>query len=235
MFQGAFQLLSGIQLLLATPSLRPILWKMLGLLTFLMLVLFTGVFFLFDFMMQAWLPQGQAWYWVILSWIIWTVSLLLAALTGIVGFAVVASAAVAPWLDTLAVRTEQLYGIHRPENTEPWWQQCGTALIHSVRPISILILWGALAFLLSFIPLVGQIAAAMIWSYASIHFLCFELMDTTATRQGWNYAQRKTQLKERRFFWLSFGGLGLFLMAIPMLNILVIPAAVVALSRPEKA
>jgi len=234
MLQGAFKLLSGIQLLLTTPSLRSLLWKMLGLLIFLMLILFAGVFFLFDFMMQTWLPEGQAWYWVILSWVIWTVSILLAALTGIVSFAAIASAAVAPWLDTLAVRTEHLYGIHRPENTAPWWQQCSTALIHSIRPISILILWGALALFLSLIPVIGQIAAVIIWTYASIHFLCFELMDTTATRQGWNFSQRKAQLKKHRLFWLSFGGLSMLLIAIPLLNILVIPAAVVGLSQPEK-
>lgn len=233
MLQGSFKLLSGIHLLLTTPSLRSLLWKMLGLLTFLMLALFTGVFFLFDMMMQVWLPEGDAWYWMILSWVVWAVSILLAALTGIVGFAAVASAAVAPWLDTLAVRTEKIFGIDRPENTAPWWKQCSIALVHSVRPISILILWGAVALFLSLIPVLGQIAAAIIWTYASIHFLCFELMDTTATRQGWSYAHRKTQLKERRFFWLSFGGLGMLLMVIPFLNILVIPAAVVALSRPD--
>ncbi len=231
MFQGSFKLLSGMHLLLTKPSLRSILWKMMGLLLLLMIVLFAGVFALFDVMMQTWLPEGQAWYWMILSWIIWGVSAILA---GIIGFAAVASAAVAPWLDSLAVRTEHLYGINHPENTDSWWQQCGTALLHSVRPISILIMWGILAFFLSFIPILGQIAAAMIWAYASIHFLCFELMDTTATRQGWNFAQRKAQLKERRFFWLSFGGLGILLMMIPFLNLLVIPAAVVALSQPNK-
>jgi len=234
MFQGVFTFLSGIHLLLTTASLRSILWKMLGLLTCLMVILFIGVFFLFDVMMQDWLPEGQAWYWQILSWIFWTVSIVLAVLTGIVGFTAVASAAVAPWLDALAVRTEHLYGIERPANTGTWWQQCSTALMHSIRPISILMLWGALALLLNLIPVIGQIAASVIWVYASIHFLCFELMDTTATRQGWNFAQRKAQLKERRMFWLTFGGFAMLCLAIPLLNILVIPAAVVGLSQAQK-
>lgn len=234
MFQGALKLLSGFHLLLTTASLRSVLWRMLGLLTALMALLLVGVFFLSDMMMQAWLPDGQTWYWMLLSWMVWTVSILLAVLTGIVGFAAVASAAVAPWLDILAVRTEQMHGIHRPENADAWWKQCSTALIHSIRPISILILWGMLAVLLSLIPVLGQIAAAAVWMYASIHFLCFELMDTTATRQGWSFSQRKAQLKEHRLFWLSFGGLAMLLMTIPLLNLLVIPAAVVALSQPNK-
>jgi len=234
MFQGVFTFLSGIHLLLTTASLRSILWKMLGLLTCLMVILFIGVFFLFDVMMQDWLPEGQAWYWQILSWIFWTVSIVLAVLTGIVGFTAVASAAVAPWLDALAVRTERLHGIDRPENTGTWWQQCSTSLMHSIRPISILMLWGALALVLNLIPVLGQIAASVIWVYASIHFLCFELMDTTATRQGWNFAQRKAQLKEKRMFWLTFGGLAMLCMVIPLLNILVIPAAVVGLSQAKK-
>ncbi|MDQ6991098.1 MAG: EI24 domain-containing protein [Mariprofundaceae bacterium] len=233
MFQGSFKLLSGIYLLLSKASLRAVLWKIIAFLAVLMIALLFAVFFLFDMMMQAWLPEGDAWYWIILSWLIWAISITLAGLTGIIGFTALASAAVAPWLDTLAVRTEHLYGIERSENAAPWWQQCSTALIHSLRPISILVIWGILAFVLSFIPILGPILAIIIWTYASIHFLCFELMDTTATRQNWNFEQRKAQLKEQPLFWLSFGGLAMVLMLVPMLNILIIPAAVVALSQPQ--
>ncbi|MDQ6995150.1 MAG: EI24 domain-containing protein [Mariprofundaceae bacterium] len=233
MFQGSFKLLSGIYLLLSKASLRVVLWKIVAFLAVLMIALLFAVFFLFDVMMQAWLPEGDAWYWLILSWLIWAISITLAGLTGIIGFTALASAAVAPWLDTLAVRTEHLYGIERAENTAPWWQQCSTAIIHSLRPISTLLMWGILAFVLSFIPILGPILAMIIWTYASIHFLCFELMDTTATRQNWNFEQRKAQLKERPLFWLSFGGLAMVLMLVPVLNILIIPAAVVALSQPQ--
>ncbi|MDQ6974763.1 MAG: EI24 domain-containing protein [Mariprofundaceae bacterium] len=233
MFQGSFKLLSGIRLLLSKAELRAILWKILALLTVLMLLLMASVFFLFDVMMQAWLPDGEVWYWVILSWVIWGITIIFTIFIGIIGLTALASAAVAPWLDNLAVRTEHMYGIARPENSAPWWKQCVTALIHSIRPSYILLIWGIAALIISIIPILGPIAAAIIWTYASIHFLCFELMDTTATRQGWNFTQRKTQLKARPFFWLGFGGLAMLLMLIPLMNILVIPAAVVALSQPE--
>ena len=233
MIQGAFQFLSGCKTLLLTPELRSILWRMLALLFALMMILLGVVFVLFDQMLLQWLPQDDAWYWMMLSWVIWVAALLISALVGITGFTIVASAAVAPWLDVLATRTERLHGIQRPENPESWGKQSLAALGHAIRPVSILMLWGMVALFLMFIPIIGPIAAGLVWLYASIIFLCFELMDTYATRQGMSYAQRKQSIERHRGFWLGFGGMCMLWMSIPFLNILVIPAAVVALSLPS--
>ena len=234
MIQGALQFLAGLLRLLRTEALRRILWRMIGLLLCLVFVLCIGTFFLFDQVLSQWVPADDAGYWFLLSWLIGVISVLASVFIGITGFTILASAAVAPWLDTLAVCNQRLHGIACPENHEPWWQQSITALIHSIRPVSILLAWGALAFLLFFIPLLGPIVSGIIWLYAGIIFLCFELMDTTATQRQMSYAQRKHNIQEQRMFWLGFGGMSMLWMSIPILNILVIPAAVVALSSPAK-
>jgi len=234
MIEGALTLLAGIRLLLSQATLRQLLWRMLALLSLLMLLLMAGVFFLADYAAHLWLPEGDAWYWIALSWIVWLIASLLAILTGVISFTALGSAAIAPWLDQLALRTELLHGIDLPENRSSWWQQSITALIHSIRPLGILLTWGCVALLLLWIPVIGQLAAMLIWGYAGIRFLCFELMDTSASRRGWNYAQRKAQIKQRSFFWLGFGGLAMAILAVPIVNLLVIPAAVVALSTPSK-
>jgi CysZ protein len=64
-----------------------------------------------------------------------------------------------------------------------------------------------------------------------VRFLSFELIDTTASRRGWDYAQRKAELIEKRWFYLGFAGLATLLMMVPIVNLLVIPAAVVGLSK----
>ena len=79
--------------------------------------------------------------------------------------------------------------------------------------------------------MVGQLLGTAIGKYAGIRFLCFELMDTTASRNNLKFPQRKALINERRFFWLGFGGLAMLMLLVPVLNLLVIPAAVVALSR----
>lgn len=230
MLQGALQLLAGLRLMLVTQTLRAVLWRMLGLLAVLMIVLIVAVFSLADYVAHLWLPNGDAWYWVLLSWLVWALAVLLAALSGVLSFTILGSAAIAPWLDVLVVRTESLRGHVSEENTSVWWQQCLTSLVNSLRPLLGLLGWGCVALLTFWIPVIGPILGSIIWTYAGIRFLCFELMDTTASRKNMIFSQRKAEMNEQRFFWLGFGGLAMLLLLVPLLNLLVIPAAVVALS-----
>jgi len=52
-----------------------------------------------------------------------------------------------------------------------------------------------------------------------------------ASRRGWDFKRRKQELGQRRFFYLGFGGMALGLMLVPVLNLFVLPAAAVGLSR----
>ena len=231
MVKGVSALLGGMRDLLLKAELRAVLWRMLGLLVVLMLLLVAGVFGLTDYLAHLWLPQGDAWYWQLLGFLVWIVAGLLAALTGIVGFTAVASAATAPWLDELAARTEKLHGQAGQESGKSWAMQIVEALGNSVRPLLGLLVFGVVALLLLWVPVIGQIAATLIWGYAGIRFLDYELMDTVASRRDWDFSQRKAALNERRLFWLSFGGLAMALMLVPLVNLLVLPAAVVGLTK----
>jgi len=233
MFEGGLKLLSGLRLMLSHKTLRAVLWRMIGLLAAFMLVLIFGVFELAQYVAQLWLPAGDTWYWAVVSWLVWALAIVLSILTGVVSFTVLGSAAIAPWLDTLAVRTEALHGQVSDEAAQSWLTLCLMSLSNSVRPLLSLLAWGIGALLVFWIPVIGQLLATVIWAYASIHFLCFELMDTTASRQGWDFAQRKNTIQQSRLFWLSFGGMAMLMMMIPILNLLVIPAAVVALSMSK--
>ena len=231
MIEGVAALLGGMRDLLANKDLKAVLWRMLALLALLMLLLMGGVFALTDYLAHLWLPTGDAWYWQILGFLVWIVAALFAALTGIVSFTALASAAVAPWLDELAARTEKLQGGEGQESGKSWPAQIVEALGNSIRPLFGLLVLGVLALVLLIIPLIGQIAATLIWGYAGIRFLNYELMDTVASRREWNFARRKQALKERRLFWLGFGGTAMALMLVPLVNLLVIPAAVVGLTK----
>lgn len=231
MIEGAFTLLAGLRMLLAQPSLRTVLWRMMGLLLVLMLLLTGGVFWLADYLAGLWLPQGDAWYWTLLSWLVWLLAGVLAALTGIVSFSVLASAAVAPWLDMLAVRTERLQGREVEESGKGWAALALESIGNSVRPLLGLLGMGAIAVVCLIVPVAGQLAATLIWGYAGVRFLNFELMDVPASRLQWDFTRRRQAMRERRFFYLGFGGTAMLLMLVPLLNLLVLPAAVVGLSR----
>lgn len=204
---------------------------MIALLFVLMLVSAGSAFFLTEYLAYLWLPSGDAWYWQVLSWVVWLLSAVLALAIGAVSFAALGSVAAAPWLDELVRRTERLTGKEVDAQDISWWQQVMNSLANSIRPLSGLLVWGAVALVLLFIPLIGQVAATIIWGYASICFLNYEFMDPVASRRGWDFKRRKQELGRRRFFYLGFGGMALGLMLVPVLNLFVLPAAVVGFSR----
>jgi len=235
MIKGALNLISGMQLLISERTLRAVLWRILVFLFVLMLLLTGGVYWLAEYMAHLWLPSGDAWYWQALAWVVWLLSVILALLIGVVSFTALGSVATAPWLDDLAVRTEALTGRKIDVHSASCWQQIVHSLVNSIRPLFGLLIWGCVALVLFFIPLIGQVAATVVWGYASIRFLNYELMDPVASRRGWDFKRRKQALGQRRFFYLGFGGMALGLMLVPVVNLFVLPAAVVGLSRKEEA
>jgi len=224
---GVLALLKGLQLLLARAELRAILWRMLALLLVLMVVISGSTFWLVDYVSAWWIPTGDAWYWQLLSWLAGVLAFVLAMICGVVSFVMLGSAASAPWLDDLAARTEALSGQVVREQQSGWMRLVTESLSNSIRPLFGLLVWGAAALLFFWLP---PLATAL-WTYGGIRFLSYELIDTPASRRGWDFHARKQKLADRRWFYLGFAGAAMVLMLVPLLNLLVIPAAVVGISR----
>jgi len=227
MIEGALILFSGLKLLLGRAELRAILWRMLALLLVLMLALSSLTFWLVDYVTAVWIPTGDAWYWQVLAWLAGILAFVLAVLCGAVSFVALGSAVSAPWLDDLAARTETLSGHTLHVQSPGAISLVMQSLANSVRPLFGLALWGAVALLFFWLPPL----ATAIWTYAAIRFLSYELIDSTASRRDWDFQVRKQHLLDRRWFYLGFSGVALLLLTIPLLNLLVIPAAVVGHSR----
>lgn len=230
MVKGMASLLGGFARLFGEQGLRRVLWRMLLLLVVLMLATCIGVYGLAEHLAGIWLPTGDAWYWQILRWLVWLLAVVLAMLTGAVSYTVFGSVAVAPWLDMLAARTELLSFGRSLTDSVGWLQALLHSLGNALRPLFGLLLLGALALAVIWIPVLGQVVAMLIWGYAGIRFLNYALLDVPATRRGWKFVRRRKDLAERPFFWLGFGGLGMALLLLPLVNLFVLPAATVALS-----
>jgi CysZ protein len=231
MIRGTLSLIDGLRLLLVERSLRSVLWRMLGLLLLLVVLLAAGVFWLSDHLAHLWLPQSDAWYWQLLGVVAWLLAFLLALMSGVVGFVGLASTMTSPWLDMLAARTEGLAGHGVPENQASWVSQIVQSLASTVRPLLGLLALGLVAAVCLVVPVIGQVAATLIWGYAGIRFLNYEMLDVPASRRQWGFSRRRELMREERWFYLGFGLAAMLLMLVPVLNVLVLPAAVVALSR----
>ncbi|ATX82082.1 CysZ protein [Mariprofundus ferrinatatus] len=226
MIKGVLAFMAGLKLLFARSELRSILMRMAGLLLLFMVLLSGAAFCMVDYVATLWIPEGEAWYWQVVSWFAWLLALLLALFTAAISFVMFGSAAVAPWLDELAARTEAVAGKPLQPASAAWPAMVLQSLVHSIRPLLGLLAWGVIALLFFWLPPL----ATAIWGYAGIRFLMFELIDTPASRRNWSFADRKSRLDESRWFYVGFSGVAALMLLVPIVNLTVIPAAVAGLS-----
>jgi len=229
MFKGAWTLVKGFHLLLSTKELRTLLWRMLLLLLVLFVGLTIGVFELSTAIAARFIPTGDAWYIDFLAWLLSLFAMILALGVGIVSFVTLGAIAVAPWLDQLYVRVGRINGVDLEQALLPWWKSISNSLWNSVMPLATFIPLAALAALFLLVPVYGTIVASVFWGYAGLKLLSFEFMDTPASFQNWKWPERKAQMDENKWYYMGFSGLAMFLLIIPGVNLLVLPAAVVAL------
>ncbi len=229
MFKGAWALVKGFHLLLSQNELRTVLWRMMLLLLVLFCVLTFGVFELSTAIGARFIPTGDAWYITILAWLLSLFAMILALGIGMISFVTLGSIAVSPWLDALYVRVAKLKGVSLEQHAQPWWKSVGHSLWNSTMPLLTFMPLALLAGLFFMVPVYGTIPATLVMGYASLKLLSFEFMDTPASFQGWKWQARKEQLDQNKWYYMGFTGFAMFLLVIPGLNLLVLPAAVVGL------
>jgi len=229
MFKGAWALLKGLYLLLNRAELRALLWRMMFLLLLLAGFLMVGMFELSTLIAERFIPTGDAWYVTFLAWVLSLFAMLLSLAVGVVSFFTLGSIAVAPWLDQLYVRVGQMHGQELEQKVLPWWESIGNSLWNSVMPVATFIPLAALSGLFLLVPVYGTIPATAVWSYGGLRLLSYEFMDTPATFSDMKWRARKAEFEENRWFYFGLAGLAMVLMVVPILNLLLLPAAVVAL------
>ena len=230
MFKGAASFFFGLRLLLVRAELRAVLWRMLILQVVIGILVGAGAWWLLDWLVVTYVPQADAWYWQVLAWIARLFVSLLAFTVSIVAFVAIGTVAASPWLEMLCARVECLEGHEVKVSAEPWWRTVLTSLWNILMPLLQFLPWALLALVLLLIPVIGTVAASLIWGYAGIRLLSFEFMDAPASRRGWKWSDRKRDFQNNKWFYFGFSGLASLLFVIPVLNLLVLPAAVIGLS-----
>jgi len=231
MIKGALGFLSGLRLLLVRAELRAILWRILALLAVLLVLFSMGVFWLTSSLAAMFIPTGDAWYVDLLAWLGWFFSLILSMAAGIVSYTVLGSIAAAPWLDELCAVADRLQGREKDLPVQPWWKSIVVSIWNSMMPLLGFLPWALLALALLLIPVLGTVAASLILTCAGIRLLSFEFMDAPAGRRGWKWPERSREFADNKWFYFGFSGMASLLIVIPVLNLFVLPAAVVGLSR----
>ncbi|MDX8377584.1 MAG: EI24 domain-containing protein [Mariprofundales bacterium] len=234
MHKGINSFFSGMQIMLTNAPLRAVLWRIMLALALLLILILYLVIEMSAVLAMLWLPNGDAWYLQLLTWLIWLGSYIISGMMGIMLFTISASIISSYWLDLLACRTEILCNKNGQalEATElNWLESIQQSAKNSLIPMMSLLPWAIAAVILFFMPIVGPALAGVLWFYISARFLLYEIMDVPASRRDWSFAQRKQIMQQQRWFFLGFCLITTGLMFVPIINLLVIPAGVVALSK----
>lgn len=223
---GAAYLLRGFRLLFK-PGIR--VYVILPL--FINVLVFAGFLWLGANQAQAlidWLlPTGDAWYWALLRGVLWVVFALAALFVLYFGFTLVANLIGAPFNGLLAEKVEQhLTG--RPASDGGLikaLRETVPSILSELRKFAYYLLW-AIPLLVLFIVPVLNLAAPFLWTLFMAWMLSIEYGDYPMSNHGLRFKEARARLAQNRALAFGFGAMTLGATVVPLVNFLVMPAAV---------
>ncbi|MGE5155103.1 MAG: sulfate transporter CysZ [Bdellovibrio bacteriovorus] len=220
---GAAYLLQGIRLI-ARPGLRR--FVMVPLLVNVVVFaggIAAGVAWFEGFVtgLQARVPSWLHW----LDWILWPLFVLLLLAVVFYGFGLVANLIAAPFNGLLAEQTERLLtGRPLSQDATPWklLRDLVPTLIDEAKKILYALVLAIPFLFLLFLPVVGPV----LWFLYTAWIFAFQYSDYPLGNHGLKLKAMRRRLKERRLTSLGFGAAVAGMGMVPVLNFIVMPAAV---------
>jgi CysZ protein len=223
---GPQYLREGLNLVLS-PSLR--LFVLLPLA--INLVLFVGLIYLAGHQFSLWvdtlMPSLPDWL-SFLSYILWPLFVVLVVLMVFFTFTMLANVIAAPFNGFLAEKVEVVVRGTDDFPTFSWGELIAMiprTLTREMRKLGYFLPRAIGLFILSFIPVVNIIAAPL-WLLFGVWMMAIQYIDYPADNHklGWN--EMLAWLRKKRWQSMSFGGIVYLVLLIPVVNILMMPAAV---------
>ena len=166
-------------------------------------------------------------------WLRWLLWIALAA-TGLLAFgflfALLSGLLAAPFLGYLTAAVERRFNPDTP--TAPasfWWQDLRSGFAGEWRKLKYLLLILCLPALLLLVP-GANLLAPLVWFIAGAWLMAVEFLDYPCAYRGHAFPAALALLRAHRRLAFGFGGAIALLSAVPVLNCLVLPAAVAGAS-----
>jgi CysZ protein len=219
---GAMYFFRGMRLIFA-PGIRTyvIVPLLVNVVLFSAIIYFGAAQFgeLLDWLLPDWLD----WLTVVLLPLFVVTALILVFFT----FSLVGNLVAAPFNGLLAEAVEcHITGEPIPSGGfKKMLAELGRTMVSELRKLAYIVLWSIPVLLLFVIPGLN-LAAPVIWILFGAWMLAISYVDYPMANHGLSFPEQRRQLGQRRFLALGFGGATMFALAIPLVNFLVIPAAV---------
>lgn len=187
----------------------------------------------FNSIVVHYIPQGEAWYWVILSYFLWTVAILMTMVLVFFGFTVTGAIIASPFNDILSEKTEELLtGI---QNDEPFvfsvFLRDGTQMVlDESRKILIFVVIMAMLLPLNLIP-GGTLPYSVLSVLLTIFFLVVEYTGYVFARKHLTFKDQRHFIFGKKSLMLGFGTGVMAVMAVPFLQFFCIPLGVVGATQ----
>jgi CysZ protein len=202
-----------------------------------LIVFSSAVYFGLDFfgtVVAEQLPQGDAWYWAVLYWLIWTLAVLMTALLVFFTFTVVGNLIASPFNDLLSERTEQ--ALSKKTNDEvfslgQFLSDAWRTLLMEAKKMSIFVVVMLFILPLNLLPGIGSGIYTVLALSLTLFFLSFEYLGFVMVRKHKFFSEQKSFILARKFLMLGFSCGVMVLLMIPFFQMLCIPLAVIGMTR----
>ena len=206
--------------LLTTPALRPfVLMPLLINVVLYSVAVMLGYFYLNHLIIQI-IPESLHW----LTWLIYPLFFVSFCAIGFFTFSLLANLIAAPFYAKLAAKTLVVIDAPSLPTFEPSTIQVWKAEFNRLRYS----LTHMLPLLILFLIPVVNLIAPILWFGFSAWCMALEYFAYSQENRGVLFPEQKEQLRQMRFQALSFGGLVTIGQALPVINIVIAPVAVIA-------
>lgn len=211
-------LMRGLKLL-GRPELRRYLLIPIFINTVLYSIAFAlGYFFISDLIVQF-IPSWLSW----LEWLVWPLFFISFSAIGFFTFTLLANLIASPFYSQLSAKTLEIISDEKNVSAE---QKVSKVVSAEIKRMIYLFTRMLPLLLISVIPGVNLIAP-FLWALFGAWGMGLEFMAYPKENKGILFSEQKEQAKARRLSVLSFGGLIIAGLSIPVFNLVVAPAAVI--------
>ncbi len=175
-------------------------------------------FYISDLIAQF-IPSWLSW----LEWLIWPLFFMSFSVVGFFSFTLLANLIASPFYSQLAAKTLEIVS-GEPSKIEE--QPITQVVLAELKRMGYLASRMLPLLILFIIPVVNLIAP-FLWALFGAWGMGLEFMAYPLENKGLLFSQQKDEAKNRRIGVLSFGGLTVVGLSIPVLNLIIAPAAVI--------
>lgn len=184
----------------------------------------------FSSLMESYLPDSEG-YWVILVYILWVVFGLLILIMLFFSFTLLANLIGSPFNGPLAAAVERQLDEHIDQGSNSSIiGEVAKAIGNELRKWLYYLFWAIPLLIISFIPVIN-FASPFLWFIFGAWILAIEYLDYPMGNHNYSFTAIKSTLRQQRMLALGFGTAVMCFTLIPIINLVVMPAAVAGASK----